>query len=423
MPIKSFERNTAQPVFLGVLRKGKKRPEDGRRPGEDLCAQMRFHSEEQATMEDFVAKFGSTLVTRLDCLLPFADAMANCQQWYEVHTAGAIQLRHDGERAYLWRTKPDGVLHVADGILTPPLPLEKLPPYLQAARQDEKTSTTLFVFLAQWQRLAIVRVLTTSFYDAQSLASNLAFIGNLRSNHDARGIPLVLTRARRKVTTTETGRDGKKTQQKRTKWLLALEVAPSWSAAKLDWDLRMALPGADQQQLAKAADKTMLAATSSFVQQIAPPPEASSTHVDPNSPFANADGDDDEDEEDDAGEVVESTATTVGAVAQATSVTAAPAPPAPVAAPTPAAPAPRLIITPGPAEKIWGNVVHELAAEFGGYRDHDGSPDVPVIRAAVLAAGYTTVDVTNARTIGNLLRQQAQEALLAEADATEQAVG
>ncbi len=418
MPIKSFERNTAQPVFLGVLRKGGKRPEGGRQPGPDLNAQMRFHSEEQATMDDFVAKFGSTLVTRLDVLLPFADAMANCQQWYEVHSAGAIQLRHDGERAYLWRTKPDGLLHVADGINTPPLPLDKLPSYLQAARQDEKISTTLFVFLAQWKRLAIVRVLTTSFYDAQSIASNLAFIGNLRSNHDARGIPLVLTRARRRVTTTETNKEGKRTQQKRTKWLLALEVAPSWSAAKLDWDLRMALPGADQQQLAAQADKAMLAATSSFVQQIAPPPEASPVHVDPNSPFANADDDEEDEEEGDAGEVVETTATTVGATATST----APAQSAAAAAPTQAAPAPRLIVTPGPAAKIWANVVHELAAEFGGYRAADGSPDVPVFRAAVLAAGYTVVDATNARAIGNLLRQQAQDALLAEA-AAQAAVG
>jgi hypothetical protein len=86
--------------------------------------------------------------------------------------------------------------------------------------------------------MAIVTVMMTSKHDILNLHASLMAIDEARMNGSLRGIPLVLRRVEKKISTP---RDGKRVRV--TKWLLQIEAQPRWVALQLQAQERAALPG------------------------------------------------------------------------------------------------------------------------------------------------------------------------------------
>lgn len=219
MPIKGLTDRLPQFPKIGDIRKGAPKTEG--RIGRDLTYfRAVFPDDERDAAATFLEAYGAE-PREINILLPFPEIARNFEAWQEKHTAGALQHRCDGETCVAWRDE-DGKMH-----RTPtPCP------------GGCKPVGRLKVIIPELRRLAYIEVHTTSIWDIVELAKNLKSLAKLTHNGIS-GIPLVLKRRPRKISTPRKG--GKRVRQE--KWLLSIEAGPQWVDAKLTAMRLEALPG------------------------------------------------------------------------------------------------------------------------------------------------------------------------------------
>lgn len=206
--------------IIGVLRKGDVKKSN--RPGEDLTY-FRFTSEDGEALEDFYGAYPDKQAQRrINIFLPHKTGDENMDSWMEHWVAGGLVHRCDGKVTRLWR-KDDGSY-------------EDNPNEQKACPGKCKQVGRLSVIVPELGRFATVTVLTTSIHDIINLSRQLKSYESIRG--DLRGIPFVLTRSPKMVSTP--GENGKRLR--REKWLLSLEANPQWAKMQLLADEQGALP-------------------------------------------------------------------------------------------------------------------------------------------------------------------------------------
>lgn len=218
MPIKGLTDRGASLPQIGTLRKGDKKA-SATMPGKDLD-HFRFVTEDTDAESAFLAAYGAQ-PRSINVFLPFATVDENFEAWMEEYTASALKHRCDGETCVLW-LKGDGTYS------SDPRPCPG----------GCKQTGRLKVVIPELGRMAIVTVMMTSKHDILNLHASLMAIDEARMNGSLRGIPLVLRRVEKKISTP---RDGKRVRV--TKWLLQIEAQPRWVALQLQAQERAALPG------------------------------------------------------------------------------------------------------------------------------------------------------------------------------------
>lgn len=404
MPIATIEersREGGEWPRIAILRKGaKKDPANPNRPGQDLDKYLRFAADDDPDTErQFAEVFGASdlKVTQVRVALPYADWQDNLVQWQEEHVAGHMVHRCDGVTCVLWWNEATG------GYSTEPKPCPG----------GCKWVTKLFVWLVDLKRTGVVLVLSGSKYDAIELNNNIKAIYALRG--DCRGIPLILSRSKRRISMPE--KTGSTKRVRRPKWLLHLEIAGDWSAARLEWERLQALPLPDAKQL-EQIKRLQIADRALSLGDLKPQPDVSPTHVDAKPLFDSVEDDDDMDGDEDyddgvmPGEYVEE------AAAPQPAVEVLPQP----AATKPAAvsadrPTQRRNWQPTDMAKVAGNVrdawielCHKLAREYPAQFAVAGTtePDWAELLARAKEHGYALISGEALPQIGKQLRNWAK---------------
>lgn len=228
MPIKNLTDREAAFPQVGVLRKGAAKQEGSKRPGSDLTY-FRFTSEHADVLAAFQRTYGDKPID-VNVFLPYRTTDENFSAWREHWVAGGLVHRCDGENCVVHRTK-DGTYS------TEPEPCPG----------GCKPVGRLSVVVPELKRLAFVTAQTTSLHDIITLTENMQALEMITG--DLRGIPLILRRRPRKVSTPEIYPKGHAKQYKptgkrvrREKWLLTLEAAPQWVALQLAAQQAAAIP-------------------------------------------------------------------------------------------------------------------------------------------------------------------------------------
>ena len=217
MAIKGLTDQQAAFPQIGILRKGAEKPEKGDRPGADLTY-FRFTSDDDSALTAFKAAYGPE-PRDINVYLPYPSMDENLGSFQEHWVAGGLKHRCDGETCLVWQNS-DGAY------ITTPKPCPG----------SCKAVGRLAVVIPELKRLAFVTVLTTSLHDIMTLTQNLRALELMRG--DLRGIPLVLRRRPRKVSTPR----AKGPRVRQEKWLLTLEAAPQWVELQLAAQHAAALP-------------------------------------------------------------------------------------------------------------------------------------------------------------------------------------
>jgi hypothetical protein len=221
------------PAFpkIGVLRKGGAKVSD-RQPGQDLKDHFRLETNDGEIVRAFARAYGEK-PNHIRVMLPYATVAENFDTWQEAWTAGALQHRCDGQTCVRHLQK-DGT-YSSKPVSCP---------------GGCKPAGRLTVWIPDLGRAGVVIVPTTSIHDIAELQSNLEAAEALRG--DLRGIPFVLSRRPRKISTP--GTDGKRRRME--KWLLSIEPAPDWVRLQLAATARAALPNIEIKALpAPAVDE------------------------------------------------------------------------------------------------------------------------------------------------------------------------
>jgi recombination directionality factor gp3-like protein len=215
------DRSAAFPT-IGTLRKGAPKPETGNKPGADL-KHFRFDSEDKSASDLFVEHYGNE-PRAIRVFVPFKTTQENFEAWKEEWTASSLKHRCDGVNCVRWLT-PEGRYS------------DKPKPCPGGCKQVGRLS----VIIPELKRAAFVTVLTTSIHDILQLNANLLALEAARG--DLRGIPMVLKRSPRKISTPN-GNNGDRAR--REKWLITIEAQPQWVELQLIAQEREALPQVDR---------------------------------------------------------------------------------------------------------------------------------------------------------------------------------
>lgn len=210
---------------IGDIRKGAKKT-DPKKPGPDLTyfRYVLIEGEEEAALTFHEAYKDEP--REINVFLPFDEIDRNFEAFMERYTAGALQCRGsiEGGVCYMWRDDK-GVMHREQKVC--PMPI----------CEGCKENGRLKIIIPELRRLAYVTVHTTSIWDIIELRSNLVALRKLTGN-GLKGIPLVLKRRPRKISTPREG--GKRVRQK--KWMLSIETDRRWVDAQLKAMEAAALP-------------------------------------------------------------------------------------------------------------------------------------------------------------------------------------
>lgn len=222
MPIVNLTTGVAGIPEIGKLRKGEAKPAPNK-IGKDLTY-FRFTTEDRAAMSAFHAHYGAE-PREVRILVPSMTTEENFHAWKECWVASSLKHRCNGQTCVLW-LKPDGQ-YSTDPIACP---------------GGCKQVGRLKVVLPVLKRLAYVTVLTTSIWDIINIEQNLLAIQILRG--DLRGIPMILQRREREISTPAVDAKGNRTggRVRRKKSLITIEAAPDWVEKQLDAQQRAALP-------------------------------------------------------------------------------------------------------------------------------------------------------------------------------------
>lgn len=240
MPIYGLTDRGLEFAQIGVIRKGAPKDETKNRPGADLkYFRVEFDMAEQDSAKTFLEAYGPT-PTRINVIFPFNDLDSIAQFWLEAYTAGRMVARSDG-KIYLYKvdTKTGEVI-VKDGVHLKTGQPELYDPAVPAGyykTRDGKTEAIyckgvgrIRVVVPELKRLAYLLLMTTSINDIANLSKQLQGIYEA-NGHRIAGIPLILQRKPRKVSTPD--QSDKTKRVRREKWLLSLEPNPLWVEAKL----------------------------------------------------------------------------------------------------------------------------------------------------------------------------------------------
>jgi len=224
MPILGLTDRGAAFPRIGTLRKGAPKPND-RQPGADLKDCFRLETADRDVAAAFARAYGDK-PNGIRVMLPYATVEENFDTWQEEWTAGALRHRCDGRTCVRW-LKSDGTYSDA------PKPCPG----------GCKPAGRLVVWIPELQRAGVILVPTTSIHDIIELQGNLDAAQAMRG--DLRGIPFILRRAPRKISTPD--KDGKR--RRLEKWLLSIEPAPDWVRLQLAAAARAALPSTEMKAL------------------------------------------------------------------------------------------------------------------------------------------------------------------------------
>lgn len=219
MPILGLTDRGAAFPRIATLRKGGPKVSD-RQPGQDLKDHFRLDTQDAEVAQAFQRAYGDT-PNDIRVMLPYATAAENFDCWQEEWSAGALRHRCDS-RTCVRYLHEDGTYH------DDPRPCPG----------GCKPAGRLVIWIPELQRAGVIVVPTTSIWDIIELQSNLDAAQAMRG--DLRGIPFILRRAPRKISTPG-GQDGKR--RRLEKWLLSIEPAPDWVRLQLAATARAALPG------------------------------------------------------------------------------------------------------------------------------------------------------------------------------------
>lgn len=208
MPIQGVTTGDAPLPVVGHIRKGDTRPDGS--PVE--LQHMRFTSDEPELVARWVEVYGAQPM-RITVRLPYDDPEQVLEAWMEEYTAGTLQRRCDGGSC-VWRRLPDG------GSDSTPSPCAK-----DAQRRCAcKPVGRLYLVLPDLMTLGVVVAHTGSWDDIRRLSASLRAMHQL--GVPLRGTPFILQRVARDVSMpSDRGRGGR---VRRKKWMLDLQVDPSW---------------------------------------------------------------------------------------------------------------------------------------------------------------------------------------------------
>ena len=224
MPILGLTDRGAAFPRIGTLRKGGPKVSD-RQPGQDLKDYFRLDTQDAEVARTFARAYGDR-PNDIRVMLPYATTAENFDTWQEEWSAGALRHRCDS-RTCVRYLHEDGTYH------DDPRPCPG----------GCKPAGRLVIWIPELQRAGVIVVPTTSIWDIIELQSNLDAAQAMRG--DLRGIPFILRRAPRKISTP--GPDGKR--RRLEKWLLSIEPAPDWVRLQLAASARAALPADDHLML------------------------------------------------------------------------------------------------------------------------------------------------------------------------------
>ncbi|NBC16576.1 MAG: hypothetical protein GVY18_04570 [Bacteroidetes bacterium] len=238
MPIHGLTDTPRLPQ-IGDLRKGA--PKTGNRPGQDL-EHFRFTSEEPGLEARFRDEYGEA-PRELSIRLPYATADENFDAWLEEYRAGGLVRRCDGSACVLWQT-PEGEYSDAEK----PCAQDESPPC------QCKETGRLHIILPALERMGTVCVHTTSVNDIKTLHGALSALERIAqaSGRDLRGVPFVLKRRPRKISTP--GQNGQRVR--REKWLLTIEPEPQWVSLQLQEAKQRALAYREMGEAPRLTDGT-----------------------------------------------------------------------------------------------------------------------------------------------------------------------
>jgi len=211
MAIKGLTDRSATLPIVGMIRKGEKKTQ-ANKPGADLTY-FRLDTQDAGVQSMWNVLYPGE-PREIEVVLPYKEIEDNFDAWMEKWVSGGLVHRCDGENVVV-RRKKDGDYETFGPGQGPACP--------GGCKQVGRLS----VLLPQVRRMVTLTVLTTSKHDIKNLMSNLRSYYGIRQN--LRGIPFVLRRVRRKVSTPAAG--GKRIR--REKWFLQLEPGASWVGAQL----------------------------------------------------------------------------------------------------------------------------------------------------------------------------------------------
>jgi hypothetical protein len=244
MSIKGLTNRKTSFPEIGQIRKGAKKTENA--PGKDLTF-FRIEVDEKEVEATVKLKgiYGPE-PQEINILLPFNEIERCWDAWLEAYSAGRMIARSDGE-TYLYKvdTKTGAILCKNSEPVIPYKEGEVVGTWHnRKTNKDEpivcKPVGRLKVVLPELQRLAYLTVMTTSKHDIANIDDQLRALKEINGGRIA-GIPLVLRRRPKKISTPGIGEDGQ--ARRFTKWMLSIEADPEWVKAKLTEVKKLALPG------------------------------------------------------------------------------------------------------------------------------------------------------------------------------------
>ncbi len=200
---------------LGIVRKGKPKPANGKTPGADSD---QFELRDAPLIAEAYQVYGPEPVRQLNVVLAYDDLDRVFSCWREIWGKSGLHHRCDGAIVH-WQADVQGKLeHVAE---------KQMPCPLTACKPVGR----LEFFVREIMRLGTHSLITTSKHDILRLSEQLRGI-SLSNGGDGTnrlfGIPCLLTRAPQKISVPK--EDGR---VKVTKWLVSIEADPAWVEAKL----------------------------------------------------------------------------------------------------------------------------------------------------------------------------------------------
>lgn len=244
MPIVGVtDRKTRLPE-AGKLRKGAKKPASGNRPGADLNGSFRFTSQEPYFEALFEAEYGLE-PTSLEVYLPGRTPAECFSAWLEEWDSGnRLVFRGDGETLVKWMDDKKAGTYSYQ---------RKPHPRGEDGAPLGSFKGRLRVLLPGLRTLRPVTVTTGSFNDILRIQAALVEVyEDSKSGGDLSLIPFVLSRV--KVEISRPGKE-KGTKTRGTSWLLSLEPAPQYVAARFEAlrDMKPILAPPDNHDLAESS--------------------------------------------------------------------------------------------------------------------------------------------------------------------------
>jgi hypothetical protein len=241
MPIVGLTDRGLSFAQIGVIRKGAPKDPGGNRPGKDLeYFRVVFDDAETESAKRFVEVYGQQ-PKLINVVFPFNDIDQIGQFWLEAYTAGRMIARSDG-RVYTYKVDMEtGEIVVKNGVnIQTGQPELYDPNKPEGFYRNSKTGQMEPVFckgvgrirlvVPELRRYAYLLLMTTSIHDIINLSEQLQAIWE-SNNHRIAGIPFILQRKPRKVSTPD--QKDKTKRARRTKWLLSIEPNPLWVETKL----------------------------------------------------------------------------------------------------------------------------------------------------------------------------------------------